>query len=199
MSTASTTARRRPIRMPFPAAGRAHHARDRGDGGRGRLGTVARRHAHQARRRQDRHAGRHRHDHHLRHPAQTRWPPSTGANARPIFKPSAAPVRGYKSWIAGQLEPAGRLTVDDGAVSALKSGQVAAAGRRDALSPGLLARRHGGHHGPQGPRDRQRARRLRPCRCLRIAGLRSSDVEAVLGYQPRSAMIHRDDLVMHKD
>ena len=36
------------------AAGGAHHARDRSDGGRGRLGAVARRHADQDRGRQDR-------------------------------------------------------------------------------------------------------------------------------------------------
>jgi glutamate 5-kinase len=40
-----------------------------------------------------------------------------------LFKPSTHPVKGYKTWIAGQLEPAGRLTVDDGAVRALKSGK----------------------------------------------------------------------------
>jgi glutamate 5-kinase len=32
-------------------------------------------------------------------------------------------VKGYKTWIAGQLEPAGRLTVDAGAVGALLSGK----------------------------------------------------------------------------
>ena len=36
-------------------AGRTHHAGDRGDGGRCRLGTLARRHADQDRSRQDRH------------------------------------------------------------------------------------------------------------------------------------------------
>ena len=42
-------------------AGRAHHARDRGDGGRVRLGAFARRHADQDRGRQDRHHRRHPH------------------------------------------------------------------------------------------------------------------------------------------
>src|SRR5690606_34477208 len=39
------------------------------------------------------------------------------------FAASANPVRGYKSWIAGNLEPAGRVTVDAGAVRALASGK----------------------------------------------------------------------------
>jgi glutamate 5-kinase len=116
-----------------------------------------------------------------------------------FFKASTSPVRGYKSWIAGQLEPAGLVTVDEGAVRALKSGKsLLPAGvtrltgkfaRGDTvaiLAPdgseigrGLIAYDHG---------DAQR-----------IAGLRSAEVESVLGYQPRSAMIHRDDLVMRKD
>src|SRR6187399_178098 len=40
-----------------------------------------------------------------------------------FFKPSQNPIKGYKSWIAGQLEPAGRMTVDAGAIGALLSGK----------------------------------------------------------------------------
>ena len=45
-----------------------------------------------------------------------------GARAT-FFRPSAQPVRGCKSWIAGQLEPAGRLIIDAGAVGALTAGK----------------------------------------------------------------------------
>ena len=31
---------------------------------------------------------------------------------------------------------------------------------------------------------------------VRIAGLKSAEIAAVLGYEARSAMVHRDDLVM---
>ena len=47
------------------AGGRAHHAGDRGDGGREQIGNRARRHADQDRGRQDRHHRRHAHDHRL--------------------------------------------------------------------------------------------------------------------------------------
>ena len=40
-----------------------------------------------------------------------------------LFQPSRNPVKGYKTWIAGNLEPAGRLTVDAGAIGALLSGK----------------------------------------------------------------------------
>jgi glutamate 5-kinase len=56
---------RRPRRQAR-AAGRAHHAGDRGDGGRRRLRAVARRHADQDRGRQDRHHRRHPHGDRLR-------------------------------------------------------------------------------------------------------------------------------------
>ena len=102
---------------------RAHHARDRGDGGCGGLRAVARRHAHQARRRQDRHRRRHRDDHHRPAPASIRWRRSSAASAPPSSGRAATRCKGYKTWIAGQLEPAGRLTVDAGAVGALLSGK----------------------------------------------------------------------------
>ncbi len=34
---------------------------------------------------------------------------------------------------------------------------------------------------------------------VRIAGLKTAEIEAVLGYEARSAMIHRDDLVVNDD
>ena len=31
---------------------------------------------------------------------------------------------------------------------------------------------------------------------IRIAGRKTSEIEAILGYAPRAAMIHRDDMVV---
>lgn len=115
-----------------------------------------------------------------------------------FFKPSDAPVRGYKIWIAGQLEPAGSLTLDDGAVKALHSGKSLLPAGVTAMS-GAFSRGDtvaildaAGHEIGRGLIGYDHAD------AARIAGLRSADLEAVLGYQPRSAMIHRDDLVMHR-
>ena len=33
---------------------------------------------------------------------------------------------------------------------------------------------------------------------VRIAGLKTAEIDAVLGYQARSAMVHRDDLVVSR-
>ncbi|MEQ1936875.1 glutamate 5-kinase [Mesorhizobium sp. CN5-321] len=113
-----------------------------------------------------------------------------------LFRPSAHPVKGYKTWIAGQLEPAGRLTVDDGAVRALMSGKsLLPAGVK--LVSGNFAR--GDTVAILSPEGREVARGLvayDAADAVRVAGLKTAEIETVLGYEARSAMIHRDDLVI---
>jgi glutamate 5-kinase len=112
------------------------------------------------------------------------------------FEPSANPVRGYKTWIAGQLEPSGRLTVDAGAISALLSGKsLLPAGIR--LVSGDFSR--GDTVAILDPEGREVARGLVAYDApdaVRIAGLKTTEIAAALGYEPRSAMVHRDDLVV---
>jgi len=113
-----------------------------------------------------------------------------------LFKPSAHPVKGYKTWIAGNLEPAGRLTIDAGAVGALLSGKsLLAAGVKRVI--GNFSR--GDTVAILDPDGIEIARGLvayDAADAVRIAGLKSTEIEAVLGYEARSAMIHRDDLVV---
>ncbi|MFZ2102245.1 MAG: glutamate 5-kinase [Oricola sp.] len=114
-----------------------------------------------------------------------------------LFHPVQAPVSAWKSWIAGQLEPQGRLVVDAGAHTALKTGKsLLAAGvkrvegafeRGDTLAIVLegtgkeIARGLAGYDSGEA---------------ARIAGRKTSEIEAILGYAPRAAMIHRDDMVV---
>lgn len=113
-----------------------------------------------------------------------------------FFHPSRTPVRGYKTWISGQLEPAGILTVDDGAVKALSAGKsLLPAGVRRV--EGNFAR--GDTVAIAGPDGRIVARGLvayDASDAIRIIGLKTSEVAARLGYQARTAMVHRDDMVM---
>lgn len=112
------------------------------------------------------------------------------------FYPSASPGTMRKQWIAGTLQPAGELYVDDGAVAALRRGKsllpagvsrvVGSFQRGDALivrdtagkeiARGLVAYSSGD------------AERLR--------GRKSSEIDALLGFQGRAEIIHRDDLVL---
>lgn len=115
-----------------------------------------------------------------------------------LFQPSSNPVKGYKTWIAGQLEPAGRLTVDAGAVGALMSGKsLLPAGIR--LVSGAFSR--GDTVAILSPEGREIARGLvayDATDAVRIAGLKTAEISAVLGYEARSAMVHRDDLVVSR-
>jgi glutamate 5-kinase len=122
---------------------------------------------------------------------------SIGKDARAtFFRPSPTPVRGYKSWIAGHLEPAGRLHVDAGAVAALMAGKsLLPAGVRRV--EGRFSR--GDTVAVMAPGGREIARGLvayDAADALKIAGLKSSEIASVLGYAGRAAMIHRDDLVV---
>ncbi len=113
-----------------------------------------------------------------------------------FFRPSDNPVTGYKTWIAGQLEPAGRLVVDGGAVKALLSGKsLLPAGVRQVS--GNFSR--GDTVAILDPDGSEIARGLVAYDAgdaVRIAGLKTGEIAAVLGYEGRGAMIHRDDLVV---
>ena len=113
-----------------------------------------------------------------------------------FFKASSTPVSAWKTWIAGNLEPAGRLTIDDGALNALNSGKsLLAAGVRTVT--GKFER--GDTVAVVGPDGREVARGLiayDSSDAVKIAGKKSSDIPSILGYEARAAMIHRDDLVV---
>ncbi|WP_064683998.1 glutamate 5-kinase [Rhizobium bangladeshense] len=112
------------------------------------------------------------------------------------FAPSGTPVTARKTWIAGQLQPAGELHVDDGAVTALGAGKsLLPAGVRSVS--GLFSR--GDTVAIIGPEGREIARGLVSYDAedaRRIAGRKSAEIAAILGYAGRAAMVHRDDMVM---
>jgi glutamate 5-kinase len=113
------------------------------------------------------------------------------------FAPSGTPVTARKTWIAGQLQPAGELHVDEGAVTALGAGKsLLPAGVRSVT----------GHFGRGdtvaviGPAGREIGRGLAGYdadEARQITGRKSAEIEAILGYAGRAAMVHRDDLVMN--
>jgi glutamate 5-kinase len=101
-----------------------------------------------------------------------------------------------KAWLAGGLTAAGRLTVDEGAARALVGGA-------SLLAPGVTAVEGRFDRGDvldiAGPDGRVIARGLAEypdADARRIAGLQRDAQEAALGYAPRSAMVHRDHLVL---
>lgn len=118
-----------------------------------------------------------------------------GARAT-LFKPSRTPVRAYKTWIAGQLEPAGMIRVDAGALAALRAGKSLLPAGVTSVS-GAFSR--GDTVAILGPDGREAGRGLvayDAADAVKIAGLKTGDIAGVLGYEARGAMVHRDDLVL---
>ena len=114
------------------------------------------------------------------------------------FEPQATPARARKSWIAGHLEPKGSIAVDAGAVTALKSGKSLLPAGVTGVT-GRFAR--GDAVVIVGADGNEVGRGLSAYDCdeaERIAGRRSDEIEAILGYSGRAAMVHRDDLVMRE-
>jgi glutamate 5-kinase len=120
---------------------------------------------------------------------------AAGARAT-VVQPHATPLAAYKQWISGHLAPNGALVVDAGAAAALRGG-------KSLLPAGVTA--------VQGAFDKgELVQVLDPTGCEvarglvaygaaeagRIAGLKSSQVEGVLGYRGTATLIHRDDMTV---
>jgi glutamate 5-kinase len=112
------------------------------------------------------------------------------------FLPAPEGRSARKSWIAGSLAPLGRLVVDDGAARAL-------AGGRSLLPAGVReVEGHFDRGDPVSVRDstgRELARGLSAYdsdAVRRIAGRRSVEIEAILGWRGRDVIVHRDDMVL---
>jgi glutamate 5-kinase len=112
------------------------------------------------------------------------------------FAPSGSPVTARKTWIAGQLLPAGSLAIDTGAETALRSGKsLLPAGVRQVT--GSFSR--GDTIAIIGAEGREIARGLAGYdadEARQITGKKSAEIAVILGYAGRAAMVHRDDMVM---
>jgi glutamate 5-kinase len=101
-----------------------------------------------------------------------------------------------KAWLGGRLRLKGTLTVDDGAARALGRGS-------SLLAAGVIAIEGQFHRGDAVAIRREDGSVLAhglseydAAECQAIMGRHSRDHAGVLGYAPRSAMVHRDQLVL---
>jgi glutamate 5-kinase len=109
---------------------------------------------------------------------------------------NGTPAAARKRWIAGVLKPQGTLIIDAGAAKALADGKsLLPAGIRQVdgrfeRGDAVVVKDHAGREiarglAAYGAGDAER-----------IAGKRSLEIEAILGYRGRDEMIHRDDLAL---
>lgn len=112
------------------------------------------------------------------------------------FAANGTPAAARKRWIAGVLKPQGTLIIDAGAAKALADGKsLLPAGIRQIdgrfeRGDAVVVKDHSGREIARGlvaygAGDAER-----------IAGKRSLEIEAILGYRGRDEMIHRDDLAL---
>jgi glutamate 5-kinase len=112
------------------------------------------------------------------------------------FLSQVEPLTARKRYIAGSLNPAGSLTLDNGARRALERG-------KSLLPAGVTAVagdfRRGDAVVVRAPDGAEVARGLTAYSAVdarRIIGHKSREIEAILGYRGREELIHRDDLVL---
>jgi len=112
------------------------------------------------------------------------------------FLPSENPAQARKRWIAGVLAPRGEIHVDAGAASALNRG-------RSLLPAGVV--RVDGHfsrgeavivRAPDGVEVARGLVSYDSGDANRLRGKPTAEIEQVLGFKGRPAIIHRDDLVL---
>lgn len=112
------------------------------------------------------------------------------------FVPHATPVTARKQWIAGTLKPAGAVTIDRGALKALREG-------KSLLPAGVVAARGRFERGDtvsvlseDGSEVARGIIAYSDVDAARIMGRKSSEIEGILGFRGRDELIHRDDLVI---
>ncbi|MEO9600040.1 glutamate 5-kinase [Parasphingorhabdus sp.] len=116
-------------------------------------------------------------------------------NVGTLFKAGEG-INARKAWLSGLTTSAGTITVDAGAVEALQSGSsLLAAGivtingqfeRSDVVEVKDM----------DGQTIARGLAEYDALDCTKIIGCRSSEMEALLGYAPRSAVIHRNQMVL---
>ncbi len=114
------------------------------------------------------------------------------------FLPDANPRTARKNWIAGTLKTMGEITLDDGALKAVRNG-------RSILPAGVTLVGGDFERGDavivRNAQGREVARGLiaySTADAQRIMGHKSREIEELLGYRGRDEMIHRDDLVLDR-
>jgi glutamate 5-kinase len=117
-----------------------------------------------------------------------------GAN-RTWFLPDGDPQVARKRWIAA-MKPRGELRLDAGAVAALGAGKSLLAAGVTAVSGSFGRGDPVAILDPAGAALAKGLVRYSAAEAKAIAGRRSGDIEAILGYAGRGPMVHRDDMAL---
>jgi glutamate 5-kinase len=109
------------------------------------------------------------------------------------------PVTARKKWIAGSLEPRGTLTIDAGAVAALRRG--------NSLLPVGVVKVEGSFargdavviRGPDGAEIGRGLCAYDAEDAQKIVGRASAEIASIIGFSGRAEIVHRDNLVIGRE
>jgi glutamate 5-kinase len=103
---------------------------------------------------------------------------------------------GRKAWIGGRLRMKGTIVIDEGAVNALRDGNSLLAKGITRVEGRFVRGDPVRIEGPEGEWIAKGLSEYDAPECVALVGLHTDEQEEVLGYTPRSAVVHRDQLVM---
>ena len=114
------------------------------------------------------------------------------------FVTKATPRAARKQWIAGSLKPRGTLTIDAGAEAALAAGRSLLPAGVDAVEGNFERGESVTVKGAAGGLIGRGLIAYSAADARRIIGHKTGEIERILGYRGRDAIIHRDDLVLEE-
>ncbi|WP_142415969.1 glutamate 5-kinase [Bartonella massiliensis] len=113
-----------------------------------------------------------------------------------FFAAGEKSVNAWKTWISGHLDPSGILTIDQGAIKALETG-------KSLLAAGVIVVEGNFNRGDtvaivdtNGVEIARGLVSYDKDEAVRIMGHKSEEIESILGYEARSAMVHRNDMIL---
>lgn len=120
-----------------------------------------------------------------------------GENPGTLLLPDTSPINARKQWLAGHLQMRGTLVLDDGAAARLRDTGASL------LPVGVVSVSGEFFRGEMVACEDKQGQRIAcglvnydAAEAVKIAGCKSNDIQAVLGYMNEKELIHRDNMVV---
>ncbi|WP_300530408.1 glutamate 5-kinase [Maricaulis sp.] len=121
-----------------------------------------------------------------------------GSECGSLFSPAVSAASARERWISGAASPHGEIMIDAGALQALRAG-------KSLLAVGVVAIKGQFMRGDtvritdaDGHTLARGVSAYDAADATRIAGRRTEEIEAILGYRRTAALVHADDLVLEQ-
>lgn len=113
-----------------------------------------------------------------------------------LISAATTPASARAAWLAGHLTPEGAITLDEGAARALRGGASLLAVGVTGVTGNFERGAAIALNAPSGKMVGKGVTAYSSAEIARVIGRQSDEVEAILGYRGRPAIVHRDDMVL---